>query len=127
MDMVAQDLTQGSLQQMGRGVVAADRHGSVQDILVGSTHGDDEVLGLLAGIAVHGDDAADHRHTGSQILAEAGHTGHVHDDGAGSGGQAAVRDLAAQALLNEDELCAGAVDAGQGLSLISGRSGFIAK
>ena len=26
MDMVAQDLTQGSLQQMGRGVVAADGH-----------------------------------------------------------------------------------------------------
>ena len=46
---------------------AALEAGSVQDILVGSTHGDDEVLGLLAGIAVHGDDAADHRHTGSQI------------------------------------------------------------
>ena len=80
---------------------AALEAGSVQDILVGSTHGDDEVLGLLAGIAVHGDDAADHRHTGSQILAEAGHTGHVHDDGAGSGGQAAVRDLAAHESVSE--------------------------
>ena len=72
---------------------AALEAGSVQDILVGSTHRDDQVLGLLAGIAVHGDDAADHRHTGSQILAEAGHTGHVHDDGASSRGQAAVRSL----------------------------------
>ena len=37
-------------------------------------------------------------------------TGHVHDAGASSRGQAAVRHLAAQALLDQDQLCAGAVN-----------------
>ena len=91
--------------------------GSVQNILVGSAHGNDQVLGFCAGITVHGDGALDHRHTGSQILAKGGDAGHVHDDSAGICGQTAVGHFAAQALFNEDQLCAGAVDTGQGLDL----------
>ena len=36
--------------------------------------------------------------------AQGGHTGHVHHDGAGVGGQTAVGHFAAQALFNEDQL-----------------------
>ena len=87
----------------------------VQNILISSTHGHNNILGLCAGIAVHGDGTLDHRHTGSQILAQRGNTGHVHHDGTCIGGQTAVGHLAAEALLNEDQLCAGAVNTGQGL------------
>ena len=55
----------------------------------------------------------------SQILAKGGDAGHVHDDGAGICGQTAVGHFAAQTLFNEDQLCAGAVDTGQGLYLNS--------
>ena len=89
----------------------------IDDVLIGSAHGDNDVLGLCTGIAVHGDGALDHRHTGSQILAKGGDAGHVHDDGPGICGQTAVGHFAAQTLFNKDQLCAGAVDTGQGLDL----------
>ena len=89
----------------------------INDVLIGSAHGDNDVLGLCTGIAVHSDGALDHRHTGSQILAKGGNAGHVHDDGPGICGQTAVGHFAAQTLFNKDQLCAGAVDTGQGLDL----------
>ena len=91
----------------------------VQNVLISGAHGHNDVLGLCAGIAVHGDGTLDHRHTGSQILAQRGNAGHVHHDGACIGGQTAVGHLAAEALLDQDQLCAGAVDTGQGLYLDS--------
>ena len=49
----------------------------VQNVLISGAHGHNNVLGLCAGIAVHGDGTLDHRHTGSQILAQRGNAGHV--------------------------------------------------
>ena len=62
----------------------------------------------------------DHRHAGSQVLAQGRNRGHVHHDGTCICGQTAVRNLAAQALLDQDQLCAGAVNTGQCLDLDGG-------